>query len=517
MPLKFYDPKNDEFIETEDQETEENYAKGEAMGLQAVADITHVDTGETNTISRKELKQALDSGKFVIPELYQARKEEQEVKSEVGPATAAGLGFAKFATAGAAPAVGGIYKKLSGGTYEQGRKEYEQRQNAAWEQHPVQYGLGATAGILPGIAAKGITTAGQIALGAVTPLVEEATKLDEPITAERAKQQAASVGMGAALGGLGALGQAKAPAIAKGAGEMAERRAVKAIGADVLRPQRRIERMPGGRQKFGRDLLESGIVTAGKTVTGMKNKAEEIALASGQAIGSTMKRFDEMIGAPSVNRQSLVGEIEEIPIKIAESPAKVSLAKRINSEFVDNMKKWAEEADSATLEEVWKIRKDLDDLAYTPTGIDKPLHKELQKIRNVIEKRLHATAINAGINPAEIAAYDKAKRMYQVSKEAALTGTEKANRMNANRAISLTDYLSGGAGATVGTAGGGKAGGVAGAILGAIGNKISRQRGPQVAAATLDTLSKMMKNDPERFNAIISTFVKTGAIKIGEE
>ena len=517
MPIKFYDPKNDRFIETEDMESEENYAKGEAMGLQPVADITDSKTGETSTIARKELKRALDSGRFVIPQLYEAQKEEKAAKSEMGPATAAGFGFAKFATAGAAPAIGGIRKKLQGGTYEEGRQEYEQRQNAAWEQYPTQYGLGATAAIVPSLAAKGISTAGQVALGATTPLVEEATKIDEPITPERIKREATNVALGAGLGGLGALGQSKIPAAAEKLGGIAERRAVKSIGSDVVRSQRRIERMPGGRQEFGRELLDSGIVSAGKTVSGMKSKADELASASGKAIGQAMSQFDAKIGAPSVNRSSLLGEVEAIPLEIAKNPARAALAKRIESSFIEPMRDWAKQGDAATLEEVWQIRSGLDELAYTPTGIDKPLNKELQKVRQIIEKRLHKSAKDAGITDQELAAYDRAKRMYQVSKEASITSKEKVDRMNSNRAVSLTDYLSGGAGAGAGATIAGPIGGTVGAIMGALGNKIARERGPQVAAATMDKLSKLMKSDPDAFSAILGTFVKTGSVKIGEE
>jgi len=514
---KFLNTANDEIIETEDADNEELFAKAEAKGFMPVADVTDTKTGQTHVIPRKELKQALDSGRFIIPQLYEAQQEEKRVKSEVSPIQAAGFGFAKAATMGAAPAVDGLEAMRKGGDYGTGRKQYEERQESAYEQYPTTYGLGYAAGVLPGLAAKGLSTAGQIGMGAIAPLVGQAAKVDEPVTQERALEMAGDVATGAALGGAGALASKKVPEVAEGLGAMAERRATKAIGADVLKPQRRIERMPGGRQAFGRELLDQGIVTAGKNVPQMRTKAEELAKVSGKAIGQTMSQFDTKIGAPSVNRQALLGEIEAIPVEIAQNPARAALAKRIESSFIEPMREWAKQGDAATLEEVWQIRSGLDELAYTPTGIDKPLNKELQRIRQIIEKRLHKSARDAGITDQELAAYDRAKRTYQVSKEAAQTTKEKMDRMQANRAVSLTDYLSGGSVGTAGAVVGGVPGGIAGSLIGAFGNKVARQRGPQAAAVALDKLSAMMKKDPERFKAIIETFVRTGATQIGDE
>jgi hypothetical protein len=516
---KFLNTATNEVIETEDPEDEAIYSEARKKGFEGVLDVVDTKTGETHQVLRTDpdLRQGLDSGRFVIPVLYEARKAERAAKTEdVGPVAAAGLGFAKSATMGGAPAIGGLEAMRKGGDYGEGRKTYEAREEAAWEKYPTTYGLGYTAGVLPGIAAKGITKAGQVALGAAAPLIEQITKVDEPITAERAKEVAVQTGLGAGLGGLGALAQGTMPTAAQKMGEMAERRAVKAIGADVLKPQRRIERMPGGRQEFGRDLLETGIVTAGKSVPQMGEKAIALAKTSGEAIGKTMKTFDEQIGAPSISRNLIVSEIESIPAELAKNPAKVALAQRIESSFVQPMRDWASRGEASTLEELWQIRSGLDDLAYTPTGVDKPLNKELQKIRKIIESRLEKTARAAGISDEQLKAYERSKRIYQVSKEAAATTKEKMDRMQSNRALSLTDYLSGGALAGAGATVAGASGGTVGAIMGALGNKLARERGPQVAAATMAKLSDMMKTNPERFQAIIGTFVKTGAIELGE-
>ncbi len=515
---KFLNKANDEIIETEDADDEQLFAEAEAKGFMPIADITDKTTGETHVIPRSELKEALNSGRFIIPQLYEAQQEEKRVQQEeTNPVIAAGIGFAKSATMGAAPAVGGLKSMAEGGTYKAGREKYEQRQEAASEAYPTSYGLGYTAGVLPGMAAKGVTTLGQIGLGAVAPLIGQAAKVDEPITKERALELGGDVAGGAVLGGVGGLAAERVEPFAKSMAGMAERRAVKATGADVLRPQRRIERMPGGRQAFGRDLLESGIVTAGSTVPKMKTKAQELAKASGDAIGSSMRNFDKKIGVPAVSRQALLSEIETVPAALAENPATVSLAKRLESSFIEPMREWAAKGEAATLEEVWEIRRKLDDLAWSPTGIDKPLDKQLQKVRKLMEDRLQKSALDAGISPEEMAQYQKAKRMYQVSSETVQTTGAKIDRMQANRAVSPSDYFSGGSAATVGAVVGGVPGATLGAILGTIGNNLARKRGPQVAAVTMDKLSKMMKTNPDRFRAIIANFMKTGAMELGDD
>jgi hypothetical protein len=270
--------------------------------------------------------------------------------------------------------------------------------------------------------------------------------------------------------------------------------------------------MPGGPQQFGRDLLDKGIVTAGATVPEMRQRSKSLAETAGSAIGRTMKSFDEKIGRPAVDRQTLVGEINAVADNLRKNPATVSLAKRLESSFLDPMAEWATQGREATLEEVWKIRSELDNLAYTESGIDKGINKQLQGVRKIIEDRLKTTAAQNGIPADEIAAYTKNKRLYQVAKEAEATGKQKEIRMGANRSISLSDYITGGAGGVAGATIGGGVGGVAGTVLGAMGNKIARERGPQMAAATLDKLSAMMRSDPELFQKIVSQFLRTGTV-----
>jgi hypothetical protein len=517
MPIKVQNPKSGEIFEIDIDETmptdlaagvtpeTATKERARAKGYRVLVDVMNPKTSETHEIDEQELSAATAKG-YVIPQLAEAMTQPKE---PVSPAEAAGYGFAKFATMGAAPAVGGAVEAIKGGTYEQGRKAYEQRQEQAWEEQPTSYGLGGGAAILPGMAAKGITTAGQVALGAAAPVVEQATK---PITPESAKETATSAAVGGLLGGAGGQLAKAQPKVAQQAGEIAERRAVKAIGADVLAPARRIERMPGGAQAFGRDLLDKGIVTAGATVPEMRQRSKSLAETAGNAIGRTMKSFDEKIGRPAVDRQTLVGEINAVADNLRKNPATVSLAKRLESSFLEPMQEWATQGREATLEEVWKIRSELDNLAYTESGIDKGINKQLQGVRKIIEDRLKTTATQNGIPADEIAAYTKNKRLYQVAKEAEATGKQKEIRMGANRAISLSDYITGGAGGVAGATIGGGVGGVAGTVLGAMGNKIARERGPQVAAATLDKLSAMMRSDPELFQKIVSQFLRTGTV-----
>lgn len=522
MPIKVQNPKTGETFDIDVDETMptdlgggitpeiETKNMARAKGYKVLQDVVNPKTGERHTIDEQELTAATQKG-YVIPQVMEA-KTPQPI--EVGPAEAAGYGFAKFATMGAAPAIGGAVEAIKGGEYEKGRQAYEQRQEAAWEQQPSSYGLGGAAGVIPGLAAKGVTTAGQIALGAAPAMLEQATK---PITQESSKTTATEALTGATLGGV--LGKAAElqPKVAAGAGAIAERRAVKAIGSDISKPQRRIERMPGGSQAFGRTLLNTGIVTAGKTVPEMKTRAGEIAETSGQVVGNIMKNFDKRIGAPSVDTANLLGKLSVVTEQLKKNPSTASLARRLESQWLNDMAAWAEANPRANLADVWSIRSELDNVAYTESGIDKAIHKQLQKFRTILEDELQNSARQAGIPEQALTDYQKNKRLYQVSKEAQITAHEKAMRMAKNRQVSLSDYISGGAGSAAGATIAGAPGGVAGAVLGAIGNKVARERGPQAAAATLDKLSDIMKRDPALFQKIVSQFVKTGTVQdLGE-
>lgn len=522
MPIQVQNPKTGEIFDIDVDETMPTDLKGgitpevatknsaKAKGYRVLTSIVNPKSGESHDIDEQELDAAIAKG-YVIPQVAEAKK---PVPNPVSPTEAAGYGFAKFATMGAAPAVGGAVEAIKGGEYEKGRQAYEQRQEQAWKEQPTSYGLGGAAGVLPGIAAKGITAVGQAALGASAPIIEQATK---PITPESATSTAQEAVMGGLMGGILGKGAEIQPQIAKQAGEIAERRAVKSIGADVLAPARRIERMPGGAQAFGRDLLDKGIVTAGATVPEMRQTSKSLAESAGSAIGQTMKSFDAKIGRPAIDRQTLVGELNAVSDKLRQNPATAALAKRLDSSFLEPMTAWANQGREATLEEVWKIRSELDNLAYTESGIDKGINKQLQGVRRIIEDRLMKTAKDNGIPEAEVNSYIKNKRLYQVAKEAEATGKQKEVRMGANRQISLSDYISGGAGAAAGATVAGPIGGVAGTIIGAIGNKLARERGPQVAAVTLDKLSGIMKSDPQLFQKIVSQFLKTGTIQdLGE-
>jgi hypothetical protein len=522
MPIKVQNPKTGEIFDIDVDEAMPTDLKGgitpevatknsaKAKGYRVLTSIVNPKSGESHDIDEQELDAAIAKG-YVIPQVAEAKT---PVNQPVSPTEAAGYGFAKFATMGAAPAVGGVVEAIKGGEYEKGRQAYEQRQEQAWNEQPTSYGLGGAAGVIPGMAAKGVSTLGQVALGASAPVIEQATK---PITAESAKETATEAVTGGLLGGIGGQLAKTQPGVAQNLGEIAERRAVKAIGADVSNAQRRIERTPGGAQAFGRSLLDTGIVSGGKTVPQMKDKAKELAKASGEVVGNIMANFDKRIGVPAIDSASLLQKLSTVTEKLKKNPSTASLARRLESQWLNDVKAWSEATPRANLAEVWEIRSKLDNVAYNESGIDKAIHKELQGFRNILEDELQRSAKNAGIPEEALKDYRQNKRLYQVAKEAQTTASEKNMRMQKNRSISLSDYISGGAGAAAGATVAGPIGGIAGTVLGAIGNKIARERGPQVAAVTLDKLSGIMKSDPALFQKIVSQFLKTGTVQdIGE-
>ena len=305
------------------------------------------------------------------------------------------------------------------------------------------------------------------------------------------------MGVGGGLQQFGKWGtQAAQPALESAAYS----RAAKATGADILKPSRRIARMPGGRQAYGKDVLEQGIVTAGKTVPEIAEAAKAQESKQGQIIGQIYQKFDELAGGkvPDGFMENLIARIQkDVIAPLRKTAAKSDMADRLESAYVNRLAEMVDQGYQPSFQGLHDEVSGLADKAYTPTGIDKPLNEQLQKIQRLMrgEMQKEAGKLEGGTDLLDM--LQKANRKYSVATEAAKTATEKAQRMATNRQLSLSDYLSGGIGAAAGGFTGGGVGTLVGTAAGAVFNKILRERGPQVAASMLNAAQKMAKNNPE--------------------
>lgn len=458
----------------------------------------------------------------------------QEVDTPVSSPEAMARGLADVLTFGTAkytaPAIrGGLQKVLPKAAseylnlqpYDVEKAKYAEREKIAEEYEPASYmggqalGLGSQLLAAPfaglGTAGRAIaskafqTPVGQAGVGA---LQAGAASDFDPIEVLKG---AGTAGVLTKAGSMGAT--ALQPKLEAGAYE----RAAKATGADILKPSRQIERLPGGRQAYGRDVLKQGIVTAGKTVPEIAEAAGQQEDKYGKTIGSIYKRLDKIAGGEVP--QDFMGKVlerlyKDVIAPLRKVPSKQAMADRVEQAYVGKLAQMVEEGYQPSFTTMHEDLRGLGKLAYTPSGVDKPLNEQLQKVSRIMRNEMQKQASQTELGADLLDKLKAANRKYSVATQAKQTATEKATRMATNRQISLTDTILGAGGLGLGGALGGGVGGAAlSAGATALISKITRERGSQVAAAMLNAAQKLAKNDPNKVGMYLNFLAGEQATK----
>lgn len=349
--------------------------------------------------------------------------------------------------------------------YKEEKKRYRTREDIAREYEPTSYLGGQALGLGSQLLAApfaGGATAGRMAASqaferpasqALVGGIQAGAESDfDPLEVLK------GAGVGGGLAKAGSMGAtALQPKLEAGAYE----RAAKATGADVLKPSRRIERLPGGREAYGKDVLKQGIVTAGKNVPQIAKEASRQEEKYGKAIGKIYERLDKIAGGevPQDFMGRLIEKLyKDVIAPLRKTAAKQPMADRIEQAYVGRLAQMVEEGYQPSFKQLHEEITGLSDIAYTPTGIDKPLNKQLQKVKNIMRGEMQKEASTLDAGPQLMKKLKENNRKYSVATEAAQTAQEKATRMATNRGISLTDYITGAglAGAGGATMGGGR-------------------------------------------------------------
>lgn len=448
------------------------------------------------------------------PQQRAPRMQEPDTPVSSPEATARGLadvltfGTAKYT----APVIrGGLQAVLPKGVneffnfkpYEAEKAKYEEREDIAKQYEPASYiggqalGLGsqllaapfagAAAGTRAAAQSAFQTPVGQAGVGAIQAGAESNF---DPLEVLKG---AGTAGALTKLGGMGAT--ALQPKLESAAYE----RAAKATGADILKPSRRIERLPGGRQSYGKQMLEQGIVTAGKNVPQIAEKAVQQETKQGKIIGDIYAKIDKIADGkvPEGTMENILAKIYKDVIQpLRKTASTADMADRVESAYVSRLANMIEEGYQPSFKGLHDELRGIGEKAYTPTGTDKPLNEQMQKISKIVRGQLQKSAGELEGGESLVKKLKAANQKYSFATEAAKTAQEKATRMATNRGISLTDYITGAGLAGAGGATMGVGGAIGGASL-ALVNKIARERGPQVAASMLNAAQKLAKNDPE--------------------
>lgn len=416
---------------------------------------------------------------------------------------------------------------------------------------------------IPGLGiAKGATTAAKIgktaALGGLAAAgLSEADPTKSPDElGSFAKDVAGGAALGGALQGAGiALGKAASTATPQSLKEYANKRALSAAGF-MTKDTKRLS--PDQQQKIGRALLDNKVVTALSSLDDVAERAGAAKQQAGRSIGEALGKVDDLVATakkgidegtvlPGVSaaekeaakkyldqnfqfsRQKIADRIEQEIIKPnANNPlvsaemeklGKLSESFRAGSDALTlkganqikatqgKLTKFGSDSvPNAFKEEVYSILKtELEDIV----GKTGNLESGIQRFAGS-GKQIGPGAQNiASDNAKALAEYQAAKSNYGALKTAEQTAQARAGNMNANRTISLTDYIAGAAG--LGT--GGPAAAVA---LGSL-NKIARKYGASVQAVSADKLANgieaVIAKSPEalkKFSPLLSEAAKKG-------
>lgn len=396
--------------------------------------------------------------------------------------------------------------------YEVEKERYREREKIAQEYEPGSYLSGQALGLGGQILAAPFTGAVQGARLGVPAATR--TLAGEAFTSGPGQMLTGALQSGAAsdfdpaeaLKGAGTAGslyavgkfgaQALQPKMERGAALMG----AKATGADIQKPSREIERMPGGREAYGRDVLKQKIVTPGKTVPAIAEEAKKQREASGKKIGDIYERLDQIEGGevPQDFMIRLLNRInDEVVAPLQSIAATQGTARRLNKQYLKDLKDMVAKGYNPSYQKLHKEVSNLGEAAYSDKGFDEPVKKQLRNVDRIMREELQTQASKTNAGADLIEQLREANRQFAVARQAQTTATDKTRRLQTNRQASLTDYLSGITGATTGGFLGGGVGTLVGTGAAMVFNKIVRERGPQVAASMLNAAQKLAKNDPE--------------------
>lgn len=342
--------------------------------------------------------------------------------------------------------------------------------------------------------------------------ISDAALENKPLTAEAMMAHGAlNFATGAAIGGalkgggealsrvLSRTGDAAAPGMSANFAEMADKHAFDSLGADLGAVRKAGDRAA----QIGKDFRETIPEFLGKRIG--KASREELAEAAekavakyGDDIGAAVKRVDETIAAKPVSpftgdaaanapsgpsmRNVIERAKKEILDPLAEMPGYEGVHGKV-AQYLESLESKVGDA-ALTFEKYHDVRVNLDKLIYRNVKSVNPAEHimELRAVRGIMEDEMEAAM--SSVDAASRTAYDAAKSKYGSMKFASDALTKKVAREEfANRAVSLTDTISAGAGLASGGIFGGAAAGFA--------NNVMRTRGSMIAADAFGTLAKL--------------------------
>lgn len=354
--------------------------------------------------------------------------------------------------------------------------------------------------------AKGAGTG--FAMGAAQNPGDVAGVLD-PI---QAKARATNGAIGSVVGGTIAGAANKIPDAAKAVSGLAETRAFKAAGA-MLKDFRK-GYANDSIQDTGRFILDHGLVKAGDTFEDVAEKSTALKEKVGEALGAGYDASAKIL--PTLGPEA-TAKVEAAGFNPVRDKAAIlaSVKKDLGyafkgkqalqavSDYLDDL---AEQHGDAVLNPkiTNQIKTSLDKTAINwernPLSREPDAEAALKTMRSYLGDKVSSQvqAMGEAIgNPEAAKVLTDLNSKYGMASKVSRMAADKANREAANKAIGLTDTISGGAGAAAGATIAGPVGAVIGGAVGAGGNKLARTYGPAIVADATNAAGKALSKIPD--------------------
>lgn len=297
----------------------------------------------------------------------------------------------------------------------------------------------------------------------------------------------AGIGAGLSAAGMGLGKYAVGPFLSKAGQKISPKliaylkkyggeRALRAVGYI----QKDMASLPEGRaQKIGQDLLEEGVVKAGRTAGDLRPRLEKMKSKTGELIGKYLDDADAAAKAAGsgFDLRRVIERLEKEVLPAFDAPGlgtQRAQLKRLIKEYADKAAEGVGFADANRFKSV--LQETISQWKDVPAS--QKVKAEVQRVlKEEVDGQLHKTL---GTEAGE--GFSKAKGKFGSAADALDANASAVDRALGNRSLSLTDYLTGG----MGVAGSAATGNITPAIVGlaaAGANKVARERLSSVLAA----------------------------------
>jgi hypothetical protein len=370
---------------------------------------------------------------------------------------------------------------------------------------------GAAGNLLGGVASgvalgalAGPARAAQAAAGGLQGVATAHGESDDPLT------MLASGSLGAAIPMVGPTLMRGVKSLLPDPAKLMAERAFKAVmGKTSLKGVRKAGYV-GGPEAVGRTALDEGIVTTGSSMEQQAARAAAKRTEAGQAISQLADELDAHGAQP--NTAAIADRIRQEVIEPLKASA---VTRRMGdqleahmSDVLDELDQYAPGGQYKTFRDLWKDRSRWDDLINHESS--RPFMQQIKAARRVFEREFGDQA-EAAAGGQWRSAYQGAKKRYSHIAVLDDLAKEAVQSKLANRAVSLSDYLAGGAGAGAGATVGGPLGAVVGSAASTAANKLLRERG---SALTAGALYKAGVGQPSAGVSSLPALARSGATAI---